>query len=144
MPWRVYEWLINTWVDSSTLYSPVSMAVTATSAHCTTVKPDFPLIIIFTSLLSWAMSISSRAYRHHSSAAISLPPAAFPTSKDRSERYITAVEGPPAYYIRVHRETFHSDRIRSNTTRPNGVSLCTLQNYDISIYVLVRHLRKQL
>ncbi|XP_063822139.1 paxillin-like [Ostrinia nubilalis] len=49
-------------------------------------------------------------------------------AKDSPERYITGVVGPRAYNIRVHSQTFHSNRIRSSPPRPDGVTFCTLRS----------------
>ncbi|KAF9406124.1 hypothetical protein HW555_013384 [Spodoptera exigua] len=98
-----------------------SASVTATSAHCTTAVSSFPFIIIFTTRLSWSTAISSRARSRPSSGRlVSLALAQSPPSKDSSQHYITGVVGARAYNIRVHRQTFHSDGIRSNPPRTAG------------------------
>lgn len=114
-----------------------SASVTATSAHCTTAVSSFPFIIIFTTRLSWSTAISSRARSRSSSARlVSLALAQRPSAKDSSQHYITGVVGARAYNIRVHRQTFHSDGIRSNPPRTAGFTSVRWDRDTFSIFYL--------
>lgn len=114
-----------------------SASVTATSAHCTTAVSCFPFIIIFTTRLSWSTAISSRTRsRPSSSNSVSLAPTWWPRAKDSSQRYITGVVGTWAYNIRVHRQTFHSDGIRSNPPPTGGFTSVRWDHDEFSIFYL--------
>lgn len=65
---------------------------------------------------------------------VSLAPAATLIAKDSRERYITRVVGLRAYNIRVHSQTFHSDRIRFSPPRPDGYFPYVGRNADSAIF----------
>lgn len=83
------------------------------------------------------MAISSRSSRRHSSnIAVPLALIDLLIAKDSRERYITGVVGPRAYNIRVHIQTFHSDRIHSSPSRPDGYLLYVPRSVDFAIFYL--------
>lgn len=89
------------------------------------------------------MAISSRTRSRPSSRRlVPLAPAPNPTSKDSSQRYITTVEGTRAYNIRVHRQTFHSDRIRSNQPPTGGFPSQRWDCEQFSIFYLILRLHQ--